>query len=144
MPPAGHTERHDARRNAGDRLEVLRRSLQARLPGCRVTAALRDGPATEVLLDEADSAELLVVGSPVGPHAAGGSGPATHPSAPVVQAVTRRARCPVLVFRPRDAAPGPVVAAVTDEESAPRLLAVAALQATTGNSALVVLESAAV
>ncbi|HEY7432430.1 MAG TPA: universal stress protein [Streptosporangiaceae bacterium] len=74
---------------AGARLAEAVRSTLAALPDVTVTVKVTEGLTARVLLDHAEGAELLVLGSAAtaGPHAVG----------PVAQACLRHAPCPVVV-----------------------------------------------
>ena len=119
--------RTPGRRGTEDRLEALRGAVRDRLPGGLVTTTLSEGPAAQVLLQEAGTADMLVVGPPGGP------------PDEVVDSLARLAPCPVLVARDALAAHGPVVVGI-DDDDATRLLSAAALQAATRSTSLVVLD----
>lgn len=73
---------------AGARLTEVVQSTLGGLPEVTVTVKVAEGLTARVLLDHADGAELLVLGSgAVGPHGVG----------PVAQACLRHAPCPVVV-----------------------------------------------
>jgi len=82
----------EARQAAAERLAVAVRDCEATEPGVPVTGVLTEGPAAEVLRDEARSAELLVLGSSDQSRHTGGIGT-------IVRSVAERAACPVVVVR---------------------------------------------
>lgn len=77
---------------AGAQLTEAVRSTLGGLPDVTVTVKVAEGLTARVLLDHADGAELLVLGSgaTAGPHGVG----------PVAQACLRRVPCPVVVVSP--------------------------------------------
>jgi nucleotide-binding universal stress UspA family protein len=85
---AGQQALEEDRLMAGARLADAVRSTLDR-PAVTVTVKVAEGLTARVLLDHADGAELLVLGSAAtaGPHAVG----------PVAQACLRHAPCPVVV-----------------------------------------------
>jgi nucleotide-binding universal stress UspA family protein len=87
--PAGHQALEEDRLMAGARLADAVRSTLDRLSAVTVTVKVAEGLTARVLLDHAEGAELLVLGSAAtaGPHAVG----------PVAQACLRHAPCPVVV-----------------------------------------------
>ncbi|MCZ2839156.1 universal stress protein [Modestobacter sp. VKM Ac-2985] len=119
------------RRAAVTELTALRRSLAHHLPGGRIGAAIATGPPVWVLLREAASAELLVLG------ASGADHPGPHVGA-VTSAVAQRSPCPVLVVPPGPPAPAaaPVVVVVDGGPGTQRLLSAAVLQASTRSTCL--------
>jgi universal stress protein family protein len=127
-----------ARRAAARSLEDLRDSLLPDLPSGQLTAVLREGAATEILLDEAGSAELVVLG-------AHGTGTAATVLGEARATLLRRARCPLLFLSPvaaRQATPGPVVVGVDGGPGTRQLLSTAVLEAATRSAELVVVHSA--
>jgi nucleotide-binding universal stress UspA family protein len=131
-PAAQHPARSGPTRAAVTELAALRRTLLQHLPGGSISTALRTGPPVWVLLQEATSAELLVVG------ATGTGRPGPHVGA-VAGAVARRSPCPVLVVRAAAApetAGAPVVVVVDEGAGTGGLLSVAVLEAATRSTGL--------
>jgi nucleotide-binding universal stress UspA family protein len=110
-------------RAAVTELTGLRRALLRHLPGGSISTAATTGPPVWVLLQEAASAELLVVG------AAGTDHPGPHLGA-VAGTLAQRSPCPVLVVRTAVPVPaGAPVVVVVDEDPGTRLLLSAAMLA---------------
>lgn len=88
-PYAGQQALEEDRLMAGARLADTVRSTLDRRPAVTVMVKVAEGLTARVLLDHAEGAELLVLGSAAtaGPHAVG----------PVARACLRRAPCPVVV-----------------------------------------------
>jgi nucleotide-binding universal stress UspA family protein len=98
-------------RDARSEVDAAARRAARRHPGLRVTTAVIAGTPASVLIEESDTAELLVVGS------RGRGGFAGLVTGSAVSQVASNARCPVVVARrpsreQTDEAEGPVVVGV--------------------------------
>ena len=88
LRPVPDSVLQEVRQAAAERLAAAVAGCEAAEPGLPVTGVPAEGPAVDVLLSEARTAELLVLGS------GHGAGIGT-----IVQSVAERAACPVVVVR---------------------------------------------
>ncbi|MGY1704792.1 universal stress protein [Geodermatophilus sp. SYSU D00697] len=126
------TASRETERRVGDELDALRADLRSEAPAIPLRAAVREGPADLVLLDESRTAAQLVLGA----------GPPGGPVlGPVARVVTARASCPVLVDRPVPPGAAGVVVGVDGGPGTGALLAAATTEACLRSTSLLVVHA---